>query len=152
MREDAGKLEAAMEIDGLQEIDHVQIEYADAIHAGIDGEVVFGDHAIEVCLLAQSQRELLRDDRGSKVIRQHIGNGAHRRLRKHQNGSLDTMLAQLNAFFHRGDSQLVNTRLECSARHVHGTMTIAIGLDDCHDLTLEPDTFADDANVVRDGV
>ena len=93
MREDAGELEAAMEIDGLQKIDHVQIEYADAIHAGIDGEVVLGNHAIEVGLLTQSQRELLRDDRGRKIVCQHIGNGAHGRLRKHQDGSLDAMLA-----------------------------------------------------------
>ena len=62
------------------------------------------------------------------------------------------MLAQLDALLHRGDGQLINARLECGAGHVYGAMTIAIGLDDRHDLALEPDALADDADVVRDGV
>ena len=141
-----------MEVDGLQKIHHVQIEDADAVHARIDCKVILGDHPVEIGFLAQGESEFLGDDRGDEIVRENVGNGAHGRLREHENGSLDAVLAQLDALLDRRDGELVDACLKRRAGYMHGTVPVAVRLDDCHDLAVEPDALANDTDVVRNRV
>lgn len=123
-----------------------------AVHARIDCKVILGDHPVEIGFLAQGESEFLGDDRGDEIVRENVGNGAHGRLREHENGSLDAVLAQLDALLDRRDGELVDACLKRRAGYMHGTVPVAVRLDDCHDLAVDPDALANDTDVVRDRV
>ena len=46
MREHARALKTAMKIDGLHEVDSIEIEHTDAIHARVYGEMILRDHTM----------------------------------------------------------------------------------------------------------
>ena len=93
VREHAVELQAAVEVDRLHEIDDVEVEHTDAVHAGVDAEMVLGDHPVQVGGLAERKRELGRGDRGHDVEREQKRDGAHRRLREDEDGRVDARLA-----------------------------------------------------------
>lgn len=59
---------------------------------------------------------------------------------------------QLDALLDRRDGELVDACLKRRAGYMHGTVPVAVRLDDCHDLAVEPDALANDTDVVRDRV
>ena len=140
-----------MEVDRLHEIDDVEVEHADAVHASVDAEVVLGDHPVQVGGLAERKRELGRGDRGHDVEREQKRDGAHRRLREDENGRVDARLAQLDALFDRGDRQMVRTRRERRARDLDGAVPVAVGLHDRQQVAARPQVAMRHLDVVRDG-
>ena len=122
-------LERPVEGDALDEVARIQVEHADAVHAGVDGQVEGGLLALDVCLLGVVEDELLGVDRRRDVVGEQQGDGALRRLGEQEDGLGEAGLAQLDALFGGGDGQAVCTGVERCAGDSDGPVAVGVCLD-----------------------
>ena len=71
---------------------------------------------------------------GHDVIGNNRVNRPYGTLIEHEDGGIDTRLAQLNALVDRRDGELVGPRLQHGLRASHRAVAIRIGLDRAHEL------------------
>ena len=132
--EDAGALDAAMEVDRATELEDVAPVHADAGHSRIDCHMIAGNLAGGCRTLAQGEGEVRVIDRRHQVM---VHDGLHRRdrrLRQNQDGLTDAGLPELDALGHGGDRELVGAGAPHHLRTPHGPMSVGVRLHDAHHL------------------
>ena len=140
-----------MEADLRDELDHLIVTHANAIHTGVDSQMKRCFQVVRVSDLGIVDREVGRVDRRNDAIVQQQRHAFDGRLRQKQNRFAEIRFAQLDALVHRCHAQIRCSSSRCDLRHLVGSMPIGIGLHHCHKAATLPEQSARFGNVVLDG-
>ncbi len=134
MGEGSRQVERPVERYLLHEGKHLVMAHADAVHAGVDGQMERRAHTVAVGRFAIGDREFRMVDRRRDAIAQQQRNRLHRRFGKKQNGRVDFRDTQLDSLIHGGDAKPARTSSQACLCAAYGSVAIGVGLHDGHQL------------------
>ena len=150
--ERAHQVERAVEAHLRQELHHLVVAHADAVHARVHGQVVRRADAEGVGRLGVADGEVGRVDARHDLVGQQQGNGLVRGLREHEDGRIHQCLAQLDGLVDRGHAQILGTGVQRRLRAAHRTVPVAVGLHHGHDAHAGSHVALEGRHVVAQGV
>ena len=119
--------ERTVEVDLPQELEHVIVTHADAVHSRVDGQMVRGDHPVPVGLLSVCDGEVGLVDRRDDVVAEQERDARDRRLRQEHDGSRDAGFAQRDRLCDLRDRQPIGSGPERGLRDLVSAMSVGVG-------------------------
>ncbi len=107
--------------------------HADAVHAGIDLEMVASRHGALGGGSAEAQRELTGRHRGDDVVVEEQIRRGGRRLREHVERRVDAGTTNLQRLVDRRHAEPIGTGGEGGSGHVQRAVSVAVRLHDSHE-------------------
>ena len=150
--ERAHEVERAVEAHLREELHHLVVAHADAVHARVHGQVVRRADAEGVGRLGVADGEVGRVDARHDLVGQQQGDGLVGRLRQHEDGRVHQRLAQLDGLVDRGHAQVLGAGVQRRLRAAHRPMPVAVGLHHGHDAHAGAHVALEGRHVVAQGV
>ena len=132
MRKRTSTFKTPVEIDRTAHLKKIFSPDANAGHTGINGQVIAANLVSCGGSLSVGEREVHRVDGRHNVKANEVWDGSDRRLRKHQNGVINTGTAQLNTLIDRCNGKLVGTYGLHGFSALSSTVTVCVSLNHTH--------------------
>ena len=126
MRKYAVALNAAMEINTTDKVEHLRVMYADTVHTRLDGEMIL---ARRDGTFAIRKSKVRRIDRGHDIELEQRRNRLDRRLAKDEDWFRNPALSELNALVNRRHGKHVGTGRIHNLGALNSSMAISVGFN-----------------------
>ena len=132
MRKRTSTFKTPVEINRAAYLEKIFSPDANAGHSGVDGQVIATNLISCSGSLAIRKGKVNRVDGRHNVKANEVWDGSNRRLRKHQNGVINTGTAQFNTLIDCCNGKLISTHGLHGFSALSSAVTIGVGLDHTH--------------------
>ena len=132
MRKRTSAFKTPVEIDRTAYLKKIFSPDANTGHSSVDGQVIAANLVSCGGSLAIRKGKVHRVDGRHNVKANEVWDGSDRRLRKHQDGVINTGTAQLNALIDRCNGKLISTHGLHGFSALSSTVTVCVSLNHTH--------------------